>query len=574
MQPKSIAVALALTLGLLHADLSAAAGETGAKPLLKRAAVAAGGRGAGEDVFGRHVFQVLLGEFALQRGDLKLALEAWGDLAVRTRDPLVLARATEVASFARQYDAALELAKLWLEVEPASAKARQAQSSLFVVTNRLEELAPQLATLLKQDPDSLGSNLMQLNRMLARHSDKKAVAKLVDQLAMPYDSVPEAHFAMSQAAATAGDYMRALNEAEKALQLRPDWEAAALVRAQLQARQSTATAGDSLRQFVEGHPTAGDARLALARLLISEKNYNEARLHFDRLLKEHPESPEVIYPVAMLALQQGDTTTGRQQLEKLLKSDFPDKSAIHFFLGQLDEEQEKPDAALQHYRLVGVGDQFIAARSRAAQILQRQGRLEEAREIFHEGGVGVAEKSQLLLAEAQMLREAGRVDEALHLLESGLARQPDNLDWLYEAAMLADRLGKHELLELRLKHLLGLKPEHAQALNALGYSWAERNVNLGEAAKLIAKAVKLLPEDPFIMDSMGWVLFRQGKLPEALKTLERAYAIRADPEIAAHLGEVLWRLERKAEAERLLQEAARKNPENEVLTGIIKKLLP
>lgn len=573
MHPKFIAAATALALGLLHADLSLAAGEKAAKTA-KHPVVPSVTESVVEDAFGRDVFQTLLGEFALQRGDVKLGLEAWSDLAVRTRDPQVIARATEVASFARQYDMALDLTKLWLEVEPDSAKARQAQSSLYVLANRLDDLAPQLGTLLEQDPPNLGNNLMQLNRLLVRHADKQAVARLVDRLAAPYDNVPEAHFAMAQAAANAGDYLRALNEAEKSLLLRPDWEAAALVRAQLQARQSVPTAIDSLSGFVGRNPAAADARLTLARLLISEKSYNEARVHFDRLLGDYPDNPEVIYPVAMLALQQGDAATGRRHLEKLLKTDFPDKNAIHFFLGQLDEEQAEPDAALLNYRLVSGGEQLVAARLRAAQILQRQGRQEEARELFHDAGASAAEKTQLLLAEAQMLRDSGHEKEALALLESALARQPDNLDLLYEVAMLADRLGKHELLERRLKHLLVLKPDHAQGLNALGYSWAERNVNLGEAERLIAKAVQLAPEDPYIMDSMGWVQYRQGKLALAQKTLERAYGIRADPEIAAHLGEVLWIRGHQDEARQLLQDAIRKNPDNEVLAGVVKKFLP
>jgi tetratricopeptide (TPR) repeat protein len=309
-------------------------------------------RASSENILARTVFQSLIGEFALQRGDIKLGVDAWSDLAQRTRDPKVIARATEVAGLARQYDRALELTKLWLEVEPDSVKAKQTQSSMLIMANRIDDLAPQLAQCLSKDKANIGNNLLQLNRLLARHSDKKAVQNLVDRVAAPYDALPEAHLAMAQAAANAGDNLRALSETEKALLLRPDWETAALARAQLQAKQSNLTAIDSLSDFVERNPTAREARLTLARLLISEKQYNESRKHFERLIKENPDNPEVIYPVAMLALQQGDTVTGRTQLEKLLTTDYPDKSTIHFFLGQLDQEQKKPEAALEQYRQV------------------------------------------------------------------------------------------------------------------------------------------------------------------------------------------------------------------------------
>ena len=571
MQPKFIAATLTLALGLSHSGLSPAAGEAPTKTADKNLSV----RASSENILARTVFQSLIGEFALQRGDIKLGVDAWSDLAQRTRDPKVIARATEVAGLARQYDRALELTKLWLEVEPDSVKAKQTESSMLIMANRIDELAPQLAAVLEQDKPNIGNNLLQLNRLLARHSDKKAVQNLVDRVAAPYDALPEAHLAMAQAAANAGDNLRALSETEKALLLRPDWEAAALARAQLQAKQSNLTAIDSLSDFVERNPTAREARLTLARLLISEKQYNESRKHFERLIKENPDNPEVIYPVAMLALQQGDTVTGRAQLEKLLTTDYPDKSTIHFFLGQLDQEQKKPEAALEQYRQVTGGEQYVPARARAAQILLQQGKPEEARALLHSSRSSTpSEQTQLILAEAQLLREAGKLNDSFIVLEMALTSQPDNPELLYETALTAERIGKPEILETHLKHLLKLMPDHAHALNALGYSLAERNINLPEARVLIKKALSLLPEDPFIMDSMGWVLYRQGELAQALKTLEKAYSIKADPEIVAHIAEVLTAMERKDDARNRLNDAAKQFPDNEVINGALKKLQP
>lgn len=575
MPLKTITAVLAISLGLAHSGLLLAAGETPAKPATKRQAAAEAGSSSSENLLARTVFQALVGEFALQRNDIKLGLDAWVDLARRTRDPKVIGRAAEVAGLTRQYDLALELTKMWLEVEPESQAAKQLQSSLLVTANRLDDLAPQITALLEQDKASLPANLMHLNRLLARHNDKKAVQKLVDRVTAPYHGLAEAHFAMGQAAFNAGDNLRALGETEKALQLRPDWEAAALIRTQLQARQSPATAIDSLQDFIKRYPDARDARLALARLLISEKQYDAARSQFDRLIKDNPDNPEVIYPVAMLALQQGDIATGRAQLERLLHTDISDKSTPHFFLGQIEQDEKKLDAALDHYLQVTSGEQYIAARSRAAQILLQQGKNEEARTLLHETrGSSNAERTQLTMAEAQLLREAGRHAEAFTLLETALKNQPDSPELLYESALTAERLGKPEVLEAHLTRLLKIAPEHAHALNALGYSWAERNIRLPEAHELISRALSLMPEDPFIMDSLGWVLYRQGKLGEALTTLQRAYSLKADPEIAAHIGELLWAMNRKDEARRLLSDAARQNPDSEVLNATIKKLLP
>lgn len=568
MQPKFIAAAIALTLGLSLPCL--AAGDPPAAPSGKRLA-----RQSSEDLLARTVFQTLVAEFALRQGDVKLGSDAWTDLAQRTRDPQAIARATEVAGFAKQYDRALELTKLWLAVEPDSAKARQAQSSLLVLTNRISDLGPQLAALLVQDKDNLGNNLLHLNRMLARLNDPKAVQQLVNRLAEPYPEVPEAHFAMSQAAANAGDTTRALAEAEQALRLRPTWETAALIRAQQQSRQSSAQAIDGLAEFVGRNPQAQEARMTLARLLVGERRYEEARHHFERLLADNPDNLEIIYPVAMLALQQGDAKTGREQLERLLSSEFPDKPTVHFLLGQLDQEQNKLDEALAHFRQVTSGEQYIAARSRAAQVLVQQGKLDEARAMLHATrGASAAQQVQLSLAEAQILREANRLNDAYIVLELALSQQPESIDLLYDAALTAERIAKPELLEMHLARLLELKPDHSHALNALGYSWAERNIRLDEARELIAKALSLTPDDPFIVDSLGWVLYRLGRLDESLGALERAYRLRADPEIAAHLGEVLWQLGRKDDARKLIREALKSNPDNSVLAATAKKLLP
>lgn len=568
---KSLAAALTLAFGFSGSAL--AAGDPPAKATIKRVQ-ANPLRNSGEDLLGRTVFQTLIGEMALQQGDLKLSLDAWSDLAQRTRDPKAIARATEVATFARQYDQALDLTRLWLSVEPESAKAKQMQSSLLALANRGEDLAPQLTRLLAEDPDNLATNLMQLNRALGRMSDKQATLRLIEQLVKPYEHLPEAHFAKAQAALGANDPFRAQSEVERALQLRPDWEIAAVARAQLQARSAPGSAIESLQKFIQRNPSAQDARLALARLLISEKRYDEAQPQYEHLLKASPDNPEILYAAAMLALQKGNAANGRQLLERLLASDFQDKSSIHYFLGQLEEELKQDEAALSHYRQVTHGEQFVAARARSAQILVQQGQLEAALGELRNTSASGKELVQLQLTEAQVLRNAGREAEALQKLEEALKAQPDNGDLLYDAALLADRLGQTELMEKRLRHLIALKPDNAHALNALGYSLADRKLRLDEAESLIRKAVSLAPADPFIMDSLGWVQYRRGQLNEAEQTLRRAYSIKADPEIAAHLAEVLWQAGKQAEARQLLDEAKRQNPDNEVLAGVIKKLLP
>ena len=523
------------------------------------------------------VYQVLLGEMALHRGNAELAVGAYADLAQRTRDPKVLERATEVASFARRFDTAYELGRLWLEAEPDSLAARQTLAAVLIMLGRSDELGVQIAYLLAQDKENLSDNLMRLNRMLARYPDKAAAYRMLVAVLQPYVGIAEAHYALATAAYHAGERDAALLEVRKARALRPDWEAAVLFEAQLLARDSTSAAFEVLESFVAANPDARDVRLHLARSLVADKRYREAHKHFSRLLADHPDSPELIYPVAVLALQQNDMLTAEPLLKKVLARGEPsEKNVAAFYLGQIAEDRGNTAEALVYYRQVSDGEQYASAQIRVAHLLVKEGgglamasqHLQAAAKRFP------AAQAQFLLTEAQLLRDAGREKEALALLDRSLTQQPDQAEVLYDAALLAEKLGRMEVVESNLRRVIELRPESAHAYNALGYSYADRGIRLEEARQLIAKANALAPDDPFIMDSMGWVLFKLGDLQGALDYLQRAYRIKADAEIAAHLGEVLWQLDRREEAQRTWDEAAKRYPDNEALSAVRKKYLP
>ncbi|KFB78390.1 TPR domain protein [Candidatus Accumulibacter phosphatis] len=521
------------------------------------------------------VYQVLLAEVALKRGKAEFASQAYADLAVRTRDPAILARATEVAGYARRYDLILDLARLWLQVEPASKRAQQVLVGVMIMSNQFDGLAPQLIQMLEADKEALPGNLLALNRMFARSQDRQAVLQLIIKVCAPFLDRPEAHYAIAVAASAAGDHTRALVETRRAIELRPDWEAVALLEAQLIAQKSSTEAIASLQRFVEHHPQAREVQLYLARALVGEKRYGEAKAQFERLLLANPNNPDVVFPVAILALQENDRTLAETQLKHLVTLDIPDKSAAYFYLGQLAEEGKRADEALAAYRQVGQGEHYLPAQIRSAGILNNQGKLDEARRQLRDAAAqNPSSRVQLSIAEAALLRDAKQTETALALLDQELGTQPEQPELLYESALLAEKLGRLEIMESRLRKLLELQPENAQAYNALGYAFADRNIRLPEARQLIEKALQLAPNDPFILDSMAWVLYRQSDLEGALALLQRALALRSDPEIAAHTGEVLWMLGRKDEAQRTLREAHKKDPANEVLKEAIRRFLP
>ncbi len=516
------------------------------------------------------LYEYLLAEIAGQRGSLGLSAQAYADLAKRTRDPRIAKRAAEVALYARMPGAAIDAAKIWYEAEPDSMQALQALTSLLLSAKREGEALPYLQKLLAADAS--GGNFLQLNRVLANNPDKAHTLKLVRQLVQPYPKIAQAHFALAQAAAGAGEAELALTEVRAASTLKPDWELPVLFEAQLLQRQSSALALQRLSAFLEQHPKAREVRLSYARLLVAERKYPEARSEFQTLSKDFPDNADVVFAVGVLSMQLEDYAQAEKNFKRLLDLPYRDKNTVRMYLGQIAEDQKNYAEALRWYDEVDSGELHLRAQMRHALVLSKQGKLDAARAYLHQVGAGSAEeKVQLLLTEAQMLRDANRQQDAFDLIADALKNMPDQPELLYDYAMLAEKVGRMDLLESSLRKLIRLQPDHAHAYNALGYSLADRNLRLPEAQDLIEKALKLSPDDPFIIDSMGWVLYRRGEQKQALEYLRKAYTARPDPEIAAHLGEVLWVAGKRGEAEKIWLEASKKTPDNDALNSTIKR---
>lgn len=519
------------------------------------------------------LYELLLAEIALQRGDAGLAAQTYLQLARRTLDARVARRAVEVANGAKMTDAAIEAAKLWLTLEPTSPQALQITAALLVSAKRVDEAEPYLEKLLSADGVNVENGFLQLNRLLAGNPDKAANLRVVRNLAALQARLPAAHFAVAQAAFLAGEEPLALVAIREALALRPDWELAAIFEAQVLQKRSPAEAAGSLAAFVEKNPQARDARLTYARVLVLDKRYSEARRQFEALLSMNPGNTEVIYAVGLLAYQLKDFQTAEDNMKRLLGLPYRDPNGVRYVLGQIAEEQKQWPRAIDWYKQIQDGDHALPARMRTAGAMAKQGKLDEAREYLKRIEVsGATEQVQLLVAEAQLLRDANRHGDAYEMLGQALQKTPDQPELLYDYALTAEKLERYEVAEENLRKLIQVKPDHAHAYNALGYSFAERNTRLPEARKLIERALELAPEDYFIIDSLGWVLYRQGDLPGAVRELRRAYAGRPDAEIGAHLGEVLWVSGERSEAERIWKEALEASPENETLQKTIKRL--
>jgi tetratricopeptide (TPR) repeat protein len=520
------------------------------------------------------LFKFLLSEIAAQRGNLPLAAQGYMEMAKSSRDPRLAKRATEIAAYGRLQSQALEAARLWLELDKNNPQARQTLAALLVSSNKLSEAKPLLEAMITAD-GNVAAGFMQLHSMLSKHPDRNAVLTITKELAKGYPQLPEAHFAVAQAAFSAGKYDVATTEIKEALKLRPDWEVGALFNAQLlQQRESNTKAIEYLRGFLQAYPKAREVRANYARLLINNKQLKEARAEYQVLLDDQPNNADIAVTIGLLSLQMSDFATAEKWLKRALELKYRDPDAVRFYLGQVAEETKRYDEAMKYYASVQAGEQFVPAQARYAFLLGRQNKLAEAREYLQNVRTASDEQRALLIqAEAQLLREAKNYQESYDLLNQALEKQPENLDLLYDSAMAAEKLDRIDVVETNLRKLITLKPDHAQAYNALGYTLADRTDRLKEAKGYIEKALKLSPDDPFILDSMGWVLYRLGDQKEALGYLQRAYSLRPDPEIAAHIGEVMWTRGQQQDAEKIWRDASRDNPDNEMLQATMKRFL-
>lgn len=521
------------------------------------------------------LYQLMLAEVAGARGQTSLAANSYLDLARRTRDARIARRAAELAVFARQADLVTEAARLWLELDPGSERAQQLTAGAMTSAARIDELQAHLAKALAGQGERIGAALLGLNRGLERIPDKALIRRLVNQLTEPYLYHPEAHFARANAAYVAGDPAGASAAIDAALAIRPDWEQAVILQAQLRQEQSPGAGVGSLQNYLAGHPEAREPRLTLARMLVAGRQFGPAREQFEYLLKQTPDDRDVVHAVALLAMQQGDAAAAEKHFKRLLELGHPEPDSLRLHLGQIAEQARRPDEAIAWYKAIGPGSQYVAAQGRIAQALAAAGRMAEARKHLQAAArEAPAERARYAIVESQLLRDAERNQDAFDVLDEALRADPENPELLYDSALVAERIGRIEVMEGRLRKLIALKPDHAHAYNALGYSLADRKLRLDEAEALVRQGLALTPDDPFILDSLGWVLYRRGDLNGAQEQLQKAFGLRADPEIAAHLGEVLWMLGRRDEAARVWKGAAKANPDNSVLSDVIKKFKP
>ena len=532
---------------------------------------------------GEFVFKYLAAEVAGQRGELGLSTKLFFDLAKSSRDVRLAERAAKVAMYSKNAQVALETAKLWLELDANSTEAQQAATQLYVINGDLNAAKPLLQKLLEKE-DTRANGFLYLNSLLSHQANKTNVLQLVQDLAAPYPQLAEAHFTIGQAAFQANNLQLALSETIRANQLRPNWEIAAIQQADILFSTSPDQAISFYRSFLNDTPDANDARLNLARMLIKQSRFNEAKPELLKLSKLANSNPEILVVVGLLSLQSNEFSDAEKYFLQALNSNIKNKDPIYLYLGQIAEKNNNDAEAVNWYSKVQQpgekassqqADHYLDAKLSMANVMSRTQGADAAIQMLDDlENLSDAQLAQVITAQANLLAQAKRFQESYELLGKAVANMPNSNELIYDYAMAAERVQQFTVLETQLRKLIKIKPDFAQAYNALGYSFTERNIKLEEANKLIAKALELSPNDHYIMDSMGWVQYRLGNLDKAFECLNKAYNLQNDAEIAAHLGEVLWKQGKEDEASKIWADTLKVSPDNDLLLKTIKKFKP
>lgn len=519
-------------------------------------------------------FHLMAGELAAGRQDPRAAAEEFLKALDYVPDAQVAARATQAALVAGDDGLALQAARKWQALDGTSLDARDIITRLALRAGQDDEAYNQCLSIVHDLPGGLDDGFRHVSLLLQQEPDKAQDALgIMDRLVAQYPKEPAAYQAQGLLALRYGKADEAERAARQAIQLRPSKEASLLLVGALVKKGDMSGADQVMDGVLKNNPDAKDVRLGYGRLLIESDQPEHGREQLEKVLRDDPGNSEAIYSLALLDLDQKQLDAAEAHFQQLSRSKNSHQADAEYFLGRIAELHHQPQKALAHYEKVLSGQQALDAAVRRAAMLAKLGRIEEARtilEALREQFPPLADR--FLLAEGEILLDAGDYNDVLQLYGDALKTAPDDDDVLYSRSLVYEKMNRVGDAEGDLRKILAKTPDDARALNALGYTLTVHTDRLDEADKLVSKALQLTPDDPAVIDSMGWLRFRQGRPQDALPLLQKAYAQFPDAEVAAHLGEVLWALGDKDKAQALLSQAAKNDPDNAQLRDTIKRL--
>ena len=518
------------------------------------------------------LYQALVAEMAAQRGQFDVAADQYAALTRSTHDPRVAERATRAAAMGRDDKKVLELSRKWLETNPRSLDARLFIAATLIRQGQLDAAREHVDVVLAESANAPDHGFGAVSSLLFNVTDGKAALAFMDKLIVKYQDDPYAHYTYGQIALRAEALDVALRAAETAHRLKPDWANAVVLQTRvLQLKGEPGRAADVLQAVVDKQPEDGGLRMIYARLLLSAGRYDASLAQLEILAKQVPDNVDVMLTAALVALDLKQLDTTERHLNRLLLQ--PQQgNAASYYLGAVAEARKDRPTAKKWYLGVTDGEHYLPAQLRVALIIADEGDVDGALKNVRALTPGdAAQKARIANIEGSILYQAERYAAAMELFNAALKESPDNIDLLHSRALAAERLDRIDIVEQDLKAILQREPANAAALNTLGYTLADRTTRYQEAYEYIKRALELQPDDFAILDSMGWVLFKLGKHEEALTYLRRSWDAGQDPEVAAHLGEVLWVTGDQPGAREIWRRALEKAPDHKALREVMQR---
>ena len=519
------------------------------------------------------LFQAISGELSAQRGDLERAAEIYFDLATETRDVGIIERAVQFSSAIGDGRSLLELGLLWAQAAPDVPEPHLLLAFQLLEAGRPGQALSHMEQVLEAGGSFEFSILASATGGIGGTQRSELIAGLLS-LKERYPDNRSIRIALVQLLAQNQEFAAALTEFEQMserAELTPD-----LVRLHAQLHTSVGQndgALEALRSGLERFPEDRELRLTYARLLLQQRELEAAREQFGIMLAQAPNDWEILLSTGLLDLETENYESAIGIFEQTLAAGMNEDDS-HFYLGYANQQLGDVLAAIEHFRQVRQGvDNFLPAQQQATRLSIQLGQFEEAHDWLAQLSRGSSRlEVQFISMESAILLQEGYPERAGELLDLSLNRYPNHADLLFSRVFVHDTVGDMAGSEADLQQIIRMQPDNARALNHLGYMLADRTERYEEALELIERAIALEPEDPAIIDSLGWAQYKLGILEEALENLRRAYAAFPDHEVAAHLGEVLWALDRREEAEQIWEEALAENPESEFVVPTMERL--
>ena len=515
------------------------------------------------------LYTVMVAEVADQRGHHRTSFTNFLRAAQLARHAGFAERAARTALTLGDAESIQRAIAAWLELAPESMAAHQIAAYVRLQAEDVDGAMEHLRRLIDLAAEEGEDGFMQAARLVHKLRPPERRLELMETLTEGDPGNADAWFARALVAAGADRHDDAADAARRAAELRPSWNEPRifLVRV-LMDEGKQAEARDALERFVAETPKDQGLRMLYAQMLVEEQEFSRARNVFEFMLQDTPKEPDVLFALGILSLQLEDLDASREYFARLRDTGERRNDAV-YYLGQVEEIAENPGEAITLYERVE-GEHALDAGVRVARLRARAGDVDAARQRLQQlRDRWVDEAVLLYMVEAEVLSDLDRMREAMSVYDEAVERYGDNADLLYARALHAARMGRIDILERDLRAILAKEPMHADALNALGYTLADQTNRYDEALSYIERALKLKPKDPAVLDSMGWIQYRLGRLEEAATYLRQALALLEDGEIAAHLGEVYWAMGKREEAWQVWEKALALDPDHEYLLRVI-----